>query len=189
MHVAITAYKILIKSGSSQKGSSLIFLSLPFLCVTINVARETHRNQALLNALSPHLLFIIVDICRKRSWGLWVAIIACKNLKHAKVEQRKHEQLFSLSLPYFFLAIIVTRKVYKGPNFYKYVLFFLFFLCHHLKMRISLLSIFPSLPSKKHSYVSIATYKHYEVFFTIGIMITLHKPPQTPSPLIYSCWI
>jgi hypothetical protein len=56
-----------------------------------------------------------------------VAIITCKNLKHAEAEQRKHKQLFSLSLPYFSLAIIVIREVYKGPNFYKYVIFFLFF--------------------------------------------------------------
>ncbi len=116
-----------------------------------------------------------------------MAIIACKNLKHAKDEQRRYEQLFSLSLPYFLLPSLLQEKFTRAQTFIN-MLFFSFF------------SLSPPEDASLSSfYFSITTYKKkflmfplppiniMKFFFTIGIMITLHKPPQTPSPLIYSC--
>jgi len=107
-----------------------------------------------------------------------------------RLSKESMNNCFFFPFPIFLLPSLLQEKFTRAQTFInmpyfsffslsppKDVFFFFFLFFHHYLQSFFLM--FPLPP------IDISM----KFFFTIGIMITLHKPPQTPFPLIYSCWI
>jgi len=117
----------------------------------------------------------------------WSSLLA-KILNMQRLSKESMNNCFFFAFPIFLLPSLLQEKFTRAQTFInmpyfsffslsppKDVFFFFFLFFHHYLQSFFLM--FPLPP------IDISM----KFFFTIGIMITLHKPPQTPFPLIYSC--